>query len=75
MTLRKEGITPSALAMRLYLHGRGQLQLGSVVDPRVDRVWLRPICGGRWSIVHVCSPISLPLQQLLVQECADRVGP
>ena len=47
-----QGITPSALAMRLYLTGPGRLQLGSAFDPRVDRIWIRPICGGRWSVVH-----------------------
>ena len=47
-----QGITPSALAMRLWLHGLGRLQLGSEVDPCVDRIWLRPIRGGRWSVVH-----------------------
>jgi len=47
-----QGITPSALAMRLYLTGPGRLQLGSAIAPRVDRIWIRPICGGRWSVVH-----------------------
>ena len=51
--MNPQGITPSALAMKLWLHGQGQLQIGSFVDPRVDRIWIRPICGGRWSVVHI----------------------
>jgi hypothetical protein len=54
--MNKQGITPSALAMRLYLHGPGGLQIGSQVDPRVDRVWFRPLCGGRWCVVTWCQP-------------------
>ena len=73
--MNHQGITPSALAMKLWLHGRGHLQLGSVVDQRVDRIWIRPICGGRWSVVHTCAPISLPLQQMVVQTRAEPVGP
>jgi hypothetical protein len=65
MTLNKNGITPSALALKLYLHGPGRLQIGSVVDPKVDRVWFRPLCGGRWVVVHACSPVALPLPQLV----------
>ena len=51
--MNPQGITPSALAMKLWLHGQGQLQIGSFVDPRVDRIWIRPICGGRRSVVHI----------------------
>ena len=43
--------TPSAQAMRAWLEGPGRLQLGSAVAPQVDRVWLRAICNGRWSVV------------------------
>jgi len=51
--MNPQGITPSALAMKLWLYGQGQLQIGSFVDPRVDRIWIRPICGGRWSVVRI----------------------
>jgi len=54
--MNKQGITPSALALRLYLQGPGSLQIGSQVDPQVDRVWFRPLCGGRWSVVKWCQP-------------------
>ena len=54
--MNKQGITPSALAMRLYLHGPGQLQIESQVDSRVDRIWLRPLHGGRWCVVTWCQP-------------------
>ena len=54
--MNKQGITPSALALRLYLQGPGSLQIGSQVDPQVDRVWFRPLCGGRWSVVTWCQP-------------------
>ena len=59
------GFTPSALALKLYLIGPGRLQIGSAVDPKVDRVWFRPLGDGRWSVVHVCSPVTLSLQQLV----------
>jgi len=54
--MNRQGITPSALALRLYMHGPGQLQLGSQVDSHVDRVWLRPLHGGRWCVVTWCQP-------------------
>ena len=54
--MNKQGITPSALALRLYLHGPGRLQIDSQVDSQVDRVWFRPLCGGRWCVVTWCQP-------------------
>lgn len=52
--MNKQGITPSALALQLWMLGYGRLQIGSVVDPKVDRVWFRPLGGGRWSVVRSC---------------------
>ena len=40
--------TPSALALRAYLVGEGQLQVGSDVVPGAGCTWLRPLRGGRW---------------------------
>ena len=53
------GVTPSAMAMKFWFAGQGQMQFGSFVDPAVDRVWFRPICGGRWSVVHAYTARSL----------------
>ena len=41
----------TAVAMRLYLQTEGRLQVGSQILEKCDRVWLRPLKGGRWSIV------------------------
>ena len=46
--------TPSAVAFRAYLEGRGQLQTGSWLDPRCDRVWFRPLGQGRSDVVKSC---------------------
>ena len=45
--------TPSAEAMRAYLSGPGQLQVGSALVPQTGTVWLRPLKGGRWYVDRV----------------------
>ena len=42
--------TPTCVALRAYLDGPGQRQIGSRVDPQVGVVWLRPLRGGRWYV-------------------------
>ena len=42
--------TPSARALREYLNGPGQLQVGSFVDERTGAVWLRPFRRPRWYV-------------------------
>ena len=41
----------TAVAMRLYLENEGRLQASNQVMEKCDRVWLRPLKGGRWSVV------------------------
>ena len=42
--------TPSARALREYLSGPGQLQVGSFVDERTGTVWLRLLRRPRWYV-------------------------
>jgi hypothetical protein len=42
--------TPSARALREYLSGPGQLQVGSFVSAQTGTVWLRPFRNPRWYV-------------------------
>jgi len=42
--------TPSARALREYLSGPGQLQVGSFVCEQPGTIWLRPFRRPRWYV-------------------------